>query len=102
MLHRGLVARDPHLRVMNESFRRFVLNAGQAQQITTWEEAAARSRWDAVKWPLLAVAILVALVLFVTRREIFDTGMIFLGALGGGIAGIFKLLEIFRAGRPTT
>jgi len=102
LFRRGLVVRSPELRPLNESFRRFILKAGTAEEIHKWEEANAPNRWNAVRWPVLAAAAFGAFLLFVTHREMFDTGVFFVGALGGSVAGIFKLLEVFKSTRPAS
>jgi hypothetical protein len=102
LLRRGLVLRTPALRLVNESFRRFVLKVGAAEGIGSWDEANVPNRWNAVKWPVFAAAGFGALLLFMAHREVFDTGVLFVGALGTGVAGVFKLLDFMKVTKPAT
>lgn len=69
LMNRGLVVRDPGLRLMNESFRRFVLQEVRRSQVLAWQEEEGPSGWSVLKWILPAPLILVAAFLFVTQRD---------------------------------
>ena len=69
LMNRGLVVRDPRLRVMNESFARFVRQEMQRSHILELQEEEGPSGWSVLKWILPAPLILVAAFLFVTQRD---------------------------------
>jgi len=69
LMNRGLVVRDPTLRVMNESFARFVRQEMQRSHILELQEEEGPSGWSVLKWILPAPLILVAAFLFVTQRD---------------------------------
>lgn len=95
LLKRGLVVRDPGLRLMDESFRRFVLSASAGEDIDAWRHAGG-SNWELMKVPLLLILLTVALFLFVTQKEVYDSSVTFLSALTAGLAALFKLLGMFQ------
>lgn len=69
LMNRGLVMRDPRLRLINESFGRFVHQEVQRSQILEWQEQEGPSAWSVLKWLLPAPLVLVAVFLFVTQRD---------------------------------
>ncbi|MEK6288341.1 MAG: hypothetical protein AABO57_21705 [Acidobacteriota bacterium] len=95
LLKRGLVVRDPGLRLMDESFRRFVLSASHGEDIDAWRQAGS-SNWELMKAPLLLILLSVALFLFVTQKEVYDSSVSFLSALTAGLAALFKLFGMFQ------
>jgi len=95
LMKRGLVVRDPGLRLMDESFRRFVISASHGEDIDAWRHAGG-SNWELLKAPLLLILLSVALFLFVTQKEVYDSSISFVSALTAGLAGLFKLLGMFQ------
>lgn len=99
LLKRGLVVRDPGLRLMDESFRRFVISASHGEDIDAWRQAGG-SNWELMKAPLLLILLSVSLFLFVTQKEAYDSSVSFVSALTAGLAGLFKLLGMFQKKDP--
>jgi energy-coupling factor transporter transmembrane protein EcfT len=98
LMKRGLVVRDPALRLMDESFRRFVISASRDEDIDAWREAGGGSAWQLIKVPLLLVLLSVAVFLFVTQKELYDSTISFVSALTAGIAILFRFLGMFQKG----
>jgi len=96
LVKRGLVVRDPSLRLMDESFRRFVLSASRDEDVEGWQRQEGGSAWQVMKAPLLLIVISVALFLFVTQKEIYDSTVSFVSAITLGIGALFKLLGLFQ------
>lgn len=99
MVKRGLVVRDPGLRLMDESFRRFVISAAPAQDLEGWRHQEGGSAWQVMKAPLVLIVVSVALFLFVTQKEVYDSSISFMSAAAAGIAVLFKFLGMFQRGR---
>jgi hypothetical protein len=95
LLKRGLVVRDPGLRLMDESFRRFVISSQHGEDIDAWRHAGG-SNWELMKAPLLLILLSVSLFLFVTQKEVYDSSVSFVSALTAGLAAMFKLLGMFQ------
>lgn len=99
LMRRGLIRRTPALRVMNESFRRFVRQVEDRATIRGWERAAGTSAWAWLRNGVMAVIVVGALVLFFTAPESYARWIAMLTALttvGGGAA---QLLGLFQGGR---
>ncbi|HSB11734.1 MAG TPA: cache domain-containing protein [Blastocatellia bacterium] len=99
LVKRGLIVRDPELRLMDESFRRFVISMSREQDIESWRQQEGGSAWQLMKAPLLLVLIGVALFLFVTQKDVYDSTISLLSAVTAGIAALFKLLGMFQKGQ---
>ena len=83
LIARGLVRRDPHLRLMNETFRRFVVSTVRREEIAELEQATQASAWDHFKRPFATILALVLVLFAATQKERFDATMaIILGATG--------------------
>jgi hypothetical protein len=98
LMKRGLVVRDPALRLMDESFRRFVISAARGKDIDSWRQSDG-STWELMKAPLLLILLSVALFLFVTQKEMYNSTLSFVSALTAGLAALFKLLGMFQKGK---
>jgi hypothetical protein len=73
LLAAGLLRKDPELRLMSESFRRFVLEPERRHEVAALEQQAAPSLWDRLRVPLAMSGTLALLFLLVTQREALDT-----------------------------
>ncbi len=73
LLAAGLLRKDPELRLMSESFRRFVLEPERRQEVAALEQQAAPSLWDRLRVPLAVSGTLALLFLLVTQRAALDT-----------------------------
>lgn len=99
LVKRGLVVREPELRLMDESFRRFVISISREQDIEAWRQQEGGSAWQLLRAPLLLIVIGVALFLFITQKDVYDSTISFMSAVTAGIAALFKLLGMFQKGK---
>jgi hypothetical protein len=99
LVKRGLVVRDPRLRLMDESFRRFVSSAAREQDIEGWRQQEGGSAWQVMKAPFLLIVFSVALFLFITQKDVYDSTISFMSAAAAGIAVLFRFLGMFQKGR---
>lgn len=91
LIARGLIRRDPHLRLMNETFRRFVVSTVRRSEIAALEKETQASPWDHFKRPFATILAL-ALVLFVaTQKERFDAMMALIVGVTGVLPSLLKL-----------
>ncbi|MBI1928810.1 cache domain-containing protein [Candidatus Poribacteria bacterium] len=96
LLRKRLIVRAPGLRLINESFRRFVISAGRAEDIAAREREGAGSRWNTLKGPLLIGLIGGALFLFISQRELLNITTAFISAIAAGMMALLKLLDVFQ------
>jgi hypothetical protein len=71
-LGRGLLVRDPALRLMNEVFQRFVLSHYQPETAVAERPDEPTNLWQTLKAPALSVLILLALFFFLTQQELWN------------------------------
>jgi hypothetical protein len=93
LIQRGLLVRDPILRIMNQSFARFVTQVQDPSEVHAWEHAATGMSWANLRWGLLGVLLVALLFLWATQRELFNSTMMFMSAAAVGLPGILKLLS---------
>ncbi len=87
-----LIFRDPMYRIMNESFRRFVLSSEHAEEIAQWEKAEQTSTWRAFRFVGIAVAIGVGVWLLYTQAAFSQIVVAYIAAITTlltAIAGLF-------------
>lgn len=96
LLARRVLVRDPELRLMNESIRRFIREEVPASIIADWERGAPTSPWQRLRFPIGLGLVAVVAFLFVTQRSAFDNAMALVTAAGVGTTAILKLLGSAR------
>ena len=92
LIRRRLVVADPNFRLMNESFRRFVLQAERPEVYLTWEKEESPSTWSKVRLPIIVFCLVLAGFFFATQREAFDQTIGILAALAASIPAVVKIL----------
>lgn len=97
LVKRGLVVCDPPgLRLMDESFKRFIISVSRHQDVEAWRQQEGGSAWELMKAPLMLILVSVALFLFITQKDIYDSTISFMSAITAGIAALFRLLGMFQ------
>jgi ABC-type multidrug transport system fused ATPase/permease subunit len=99
LLRKGLIKRAPGIRLMNETFKRFVLSqslTGGLELIET--QAKKASSWEALKVPLLIVFVGVVLFLFLTQKDFYSSALTVITASTTGIPAFFKLITLVQGG----
>jgi hypothetical protein len=97
---RRLVTLAPGLRIMNESFRRFIRNSQYHEEIVTWEREGDQSVWRYLKLSLGILAVAAATWLLYSQQQFFNAVLGYVGAIGAAVGIIFKLLSDLR-GKPS-
>ena len=96
LVKRGLIVLDPSVRLMDESFRRFVKTVSRDQDVEGWRQQDGGSAWQLLRAPLLLILVGVALFLFITQKDFYDSTISFMSAATAGIAALFRLLGMFH------
>lgn len=96
LLAQGILVRRPELRLMNRSLARFVIDTVSSEEITQRQGEGAVSTWQRVRRPLLLALAVVAVFLFTTQRDLFNSTLALVSALTVGLPGLFKLLGLLR------
>lgn len=98
LLARGIARRDPALRVMNETFRRFVISH-KHEVLAIERRETEDSPWAHLKRPLTTVLLGVGVFFFATQREVFNTTLVFVTALAGALPQILQLVGFFGSSK---
>ena len=96
---RGLIIPTPSLRIMNESFRRFIRNSQYHEEIVTWEQQGEQSLWRSLKMSLGILAVALAAWLLYSQQQFFNTVVAYVGAIGAAGGVLFKLISELRGGK---
>ena len=98
LLMRRLLTKDPDLRMMNRTFRRFVLGPARLRQVAQLEGLAEPSTWDRLRLPLALGAIAAAAFLFTTQRDMFNQTLAALAGLAAAVPAVIRVVSVV-AGR---
>ena len=102
LLARGLLRRDPRLRLMNETFRRYVaLQGANASLAAELEPNFATDAWQRFRVPFFVAVGAVALFFLMTQRELFDATSAIVTGLTATIPAFAKIVTVWgdRAAR---
>jgi hypothetical protein len=94
LLMRGLLFKDPGLRVMNETFKRFVLSSQCRAEVRCLEGEAEPSTWDRLRLPLALGAASAGSFLFVTQREVFDSTLTTVAGITAAVPTVIRLASL--------
>lgn len=100
LIAQGLVTRDPHLRLMNETFRRFVASATCRSQVRAVEQETEPSAWDRLRVPFFVGLAAGLFFLFTTQQQLLggDAGTV--AGLVTGIPALMQMMELFGGRFP--
>jgi len=99
LLARGLIAKDPSFRLMNTTFRRFVLSAGCQQDVHALEGTSDPSTWDRVRAPFFAALVGISLFFLVTQREMFTATVATLSTVVAAVPILFRVVALVTGKR---
>lgn len=72
LLARRLLRKDPRVRVMNTTFRWFLLSSARRSEVMGLEGVSDPGTWNRLRVPLTVGVAVTAVFLFVTQKELFD------------------------------
>ena len=98
LVRRGLIVRDPEVRLMNESFRLFVLAESRTDNDVAVTEGQARkgSSWQYLKVALSVTVIGLMVFLFATQRDLYNSTLVALTSIAAGVPTIFNFFNLFQ------
>jgi hypothetical protein len=94
---RSIILRPAGFRIMNDSFRQFILNSQYPQEIAEWEQEEQQSLWKALKLSLITGGVLTGLWLLYAQQEIFNLSVGYISAFAAASGLVIKLIADFRA-----
>lgn len=93
LLRRGLIRMDPNPRIMNESFRLFVLDAERPEVFAKWQARGGLSPWARMRTPIVLSISVLGTFFFATQREVLDQSLALMATLAAGAPGVLSLLS---------
>ena len=101
LLRSGIVRRDPTFRIMNQTFRRFVLHDLQSDGLLAWEHEGVRLPWSSIATTMLTVALSLIGVLLLTWQQLVDAWIGYVPALAPAVPTVLKLFaSVQRNAKP--
>lgn len=98
LLNKGLLLYDNHLRIMNESFRNFILTGVGAVEISQLNRDVRNSgTWSRLRTPLLLIIAGVLIFMFATQQDIFNKTMLWVGTIIGALATLSRVFSFLPA-----
>ncbi|HEX7333404.1 MAG TPA: hypothetical protein VF290_18010, partial [Pyrinomonadaceae bacterium] len=103
LMQRGLIVCAPDIRLMNETFKAFVLaqcfhdvyESGEIQKAET--QARRASALESFKIPIMVGFIAAVVFLFLTQKDLANSSWTLATAATSGIPIIFKVLSVFQS-----
>ena len=94
LLVRRLLTKDPDLRLMNQTFRSFVLSPQAKREVAQLEGVAEPSTWDRLRLPFALAAISAGVFLFTTQRDMFNETVTVLTAVAAAVPTVFRAVAV--------
>jgi hypothetical protein len=102
LMQRGLIVCAPNIRLMNETFKAFVLeqcflNVDESVKLQSAETQAKKSSYvESFQVPVIIGFVGVVLFLSFTQKDLFSSPLTLVTAATTGIPTVFKLLSLFQ------
>jgi hypothetical protein len=98
LVRRGLIVRDPVVRLINESFRLFVLTESPIDNEVAVTESEARkgSNWQYMKVALVVTVVVIMVFLFATQRDLYNSSLVALTSIAAGVPTVFSFFNLFQ------
>ena len=98
LVRRGLIAKDPQFRILNESFRRFLRSAATPPLKREWLSESKQSVWGKAHGVFFTTMLLIGVFLLTTQNELFQSSAGYVTTALGGLGTLAKLLSTVRGG----
>ncbi|HEV2827349.1 MAG TPA: cache domain-containing protein [Pyrinomonadaceae bacterium] len=101
LMLKGLIVKGPDLRLMNQTFKHFVLTqCSQTGLVSIEDQAKRNSPWHMLRIPLLIGFVGVILFLVLTQKDFYSSSLTTITGLVTGIPALFKLLSVLQSDGP--
>jgi hypothetical protein len=97
---RRLIRRLPQIRIFNETFRRYVIDAGRRDDIARLGREEEVPMWDRMRVRFAIVMVTALVLLVATQRELFTTTTAIITALAAALPALIQLVGVLSGTRP--
>jgi hypothetical protein len=94
LLVRRLLIKDPDLKLMNRTFRNFIISPEIQRHVRTLEGSAEPSTWDRLRMPFALAAVSAGVFLFTTQRDMFNQTVTVVTAMAAAVPTIFRAVSV--------
>ena len=94
LLVRELLNKDPDLKLMNRTFRNFIMSPEIQRHVRTLEGSAEPSTWDRLRVPFALAAVSAGVFLFTTQRDMFNQTVTVVTAMAAAVPTVFRALSV--------
>jgi hypothetical protein len=98
LLRDRLIVRTQTFRVVNETFRRFILQAQSPGTIAEWEREGVVVSWATIRTTLVTVAVGIVGLLLLTQQQLVEAWVGYIPMLAPAIPTAMKVLGSFQRG----
>jgi hypothetical protein len=96
LIDKGLLIYDGTVRIMNRSFRNFILTSIEQEEVLNLERATMdQGAWSEFRTPLILVLVALVSFLFLTQKEAFNQIIAIITTLTASVPLIFRLFSLF-------
>ena len=96
LYEKGLIEIRPHLQLMDESFRQFVLTVGEEENIAQLGRSGLGSMWKMIHRPLIVGLVVIGVFLVTTQESIKSEFLAFVSLIPVALPTLMKFFSIFR------
>jgi hypothetical protein len=104
LMRDGLILRQPTFRIINETFRQFIVEAVSPDTVAAWEREGVPVSWGIIKATLLTVALGLGAMLVLTQEQLLDAWIgyvpTFAAAVSTAVPAVIRLFGSFQGGTP--
>jgi hypothetical protein len=101
----GLIVREPTFRVMNETFRRFILGAVSPDIVAAWEREGVLVSWGTIRATVLTVALGLGAILVLTQEQLLNAWIGYVATLAASVSTVvptvMRLFGVFQRSART-
>ena len=97
-MRRGLIAKDPQFRILNESFRRFLRSAATPELRHEWMIDSRQSGWGRAHGVFFTTTVLIGVFLLTTQNELWQSAAGYVTTAFGALGTLAKLFTTVRGG----
>jgi hypothetical protein len=101
LVREGLITTNPQFRLMNESFRRFLLSAAPVALREQWLRESRRTGWGRMHGVFLTTMVLLGAFLLTTQNALWQSSAAYVTTALGALGTLAKLFNTYRGGGST-
>ena len=99
LFYKGLIVHDDRIKIMNRSFRNFILEVNPENLLSDNAERQRGSNWQNFKMPFLVIGVVVLFFVFYTQQETFNKYIALIASFTASLPFILRLFTMIPSGK---